>query len=79
MLLDAAMTHCLFAHRIQAVTARLNVRFRHPVKVGVEAAIRARLVDQHPPVYVLEAELRQNGQACALAEARFFGEENVEQ
>ena len=30
-LLDGAMTNCLFAHGIVAVTADLKVRFRHPV------------------------------------------------
>lgn len=79
MLLDAAMMQCLFARRIQAYTARLNVRFRHPVRVGAQATIKARLADRHPPLYVLQDELLQNGKACALAEARFFGEETTEQ
>ncbi|MCK4659085.1 MAG: PaaI family thioesterase [Phycisphaerae bacterium] len=74
MLLDAAMTNCMFAHHIQAVTARLNIRFRHPVKLGVEATIRARLVDQSPPLYVLRAELLQDGRPCALADGKFYAE-----
>ncbi len=79
MLLDAAMTNCLFAKGIQAVTARMNVRFRHPVRLSTEAVIQARLVDQAPPLYVLKAELLQAGQACALADAKFFAEEAADQ
>jgi len=44
MLLDAAMTHCLFARGVQGVTAKLDVKFRHPVRVGVQANVRARVV-----------------------------------
>ena len=79
MLLDAAMMNCLFAHRIQGVTARLNIRFRHPVKLGVDAIVRARLTDQIPPLYVLKAELLQNDRACALADAKFYGDEPADQ
>ena len=77
MLLDAAMTNCLFAHRIQAVTARLNIRFRHPVKLGVDAVVRAKLTDQIPPLYVLNAELLQNDRTCALADGKFYGDEST--
>ena len=73
MLLDAAMTNCLFARGVQGVTAKLNLRFRHPVRLGVDAVIRAWLVDQYPPLYSLKAELHQEDQTCAVAEAKFFG------
>ena len=78
MLLDAAMTNCLFARQTQAVTAKLTVRFRHPVRVGVEAVIRARVVGQYPPLYLLKAELRQGDRICAVADAKFFREKTVE-
>ena len=79
MLLDAAMTNCLFARNIQAVTGRLNVRFRHPVKLGANAVIRAWMVEQYPPLYLLKAELAQEGKVCALADAKFFQEEAMEE
>lgn len=78
MLLDAAMTNCLFAQQIRAVTGKLNVRFRHPVKVGAEAVVRARLVDQSPPLYLLEAELMQHDTLCAHAEGSFYADESAE-
>ena len=79
MLLDAAMTNCLFARGIQAVTGRLNIRFRHPVKLGANAVIHAWMVEQYPPLYVLKAELAQEGKVCALADAKFFREDAIEE
>ena len=40
-LLDGAMTNCMFAHGIPAVTAELTVRFRHPVVIKEVAIVRA--------------------------------------
>ena len=79
MLLDAAMTNCLFARGIPAVTGRLNIRFRHPVKLGANAVIHAWVIEQYPPLYVLKAELAQEGKVCALADAKFFQENAVEE
>ena len=79
MLLDAAMTNCLFARGIQAVTGRLNVRFRHPVKLRANAVIHAWLIENHAPLYLLKAELAQEGRVCALADAKFFQEEAMEE
>jgi acyl-coenzyme A thioesterase PaaI-like protein len=74
-LLDAAMTHCLFARGKSGVTARLIVRFLHPVAIGHPAVIRARLCDYSPPLYVLEAELSQNGKVLTQAAAKFIDRE----
>ncbi len=71
-LLDAAMTHCLMARGKSGVTARLIVRFLHPVAAGVPAEITARLCEYEPPLYVLEAELAQQGSVRARAAAKFI-------
>ena len=71
MLADAAMTHCLFVHRIKAVTGKLELRFPHPVEVGVDATVRAALVKNSPPAFVLKAEIWQAGTIRATAEALF--------
>ena len=42
-LLDGAMTNCLFAHGIVAVTAEMNVRFRHPIKLGLPLLLKAKI------------------------------------
>lgn len=70
-LLDAAMTHCLFAHGVSGVTAKLEIQFRHPVEVGVDATVRARLVSESPLLYVLEGKVLQNGRVRAVGKGIF--------
>lgn len=83
MMVDAAMTHCLFVHRISAVTGKLALRFSYPVDVGVAATVRARLVTNSPPAFGLEAEIWQAGKVRATAEALFvehdLGERNPQE
>jgi uncharacterized protein (TIGR00369 family) len=71
-LLDGAMTHCLFARQIAAVTADLHVRYRHPVELGVSATVIARLKRASKPLYVLEAHLTQNDKIRARATGKFM-------
>lgn len=75
MLLDSAMANCLFAHQIVAVTARLIVRFLFPVAVDRPAVVKAWIREYEPPLYVLEAELEQNGRILARASAKFIDRE----
>jgi acyl-coenzyme A thioesterase PaaI-like protein len=72
LLLDSAMTNCLFAHQIVAVTARLIVRFLLPVAINQPAVAKAWIREYEPPLYVLEAELEQNGQILVRASAKFI-------
>jgi acyl-coenzyme A thioesterase PaaI-like protein len=72
MLLDAAMTNCLFSRGKVAVTARLIVRFLLPIRIDDAAVIRAWLRDYSPPLFVLEAELMQNGRVMASAAGKFI-------
>ncbi len=73
-LLYEAMTECLVNLGVRGITARLNIRYRRPVDVGVEAVVQARLVRADGPLYVVHAELRQNGKIRALADAKFYGQ-----
>jgi acyl-coenzyme A thioesterase PaaI-like protein len=70
--LDGAMTHCLFALGRTAFTAELNVRFKLPVVTGRPATVRARLERDLGPLYVLAAELAQDGVVKATATAKFL-------
>jgi len=72
MLLDAAMTHCLFARGIHAVTARLDIRYRRPVGIEKAVWVTARLVRRTKRLCVLAAEIVQEGAVRAEAEGRFF-------
>jgi len=71
-LLDGIMTNCLFAHGIVALTAELKVRYREPVAIGPEISLRAWIVQRHPPLYLLKAELIQEGCVRATALAKFM-------
>ncbi len=69
---DGAMTNCLFAHGIAAVTAELNVRFRHPIELGKTLRAMARITRRSSPIFVVEAELVQAGQLKAKATGKFM-------
>jgi acyl-coenzyme A thioesterase PaaI-like protein len=73
--LDGAMTHCLFALGRAAVTAELTVRFKHPVSTGRPATVQARLERDLAPLYLVQAELVQDGVVKAAASAKFLEDE----
>lgn len=72
LLLDSAMANCLFAHRVAAVTARMITRFFRPVALDRPAIVRAWMREYEPPLYVLEAEMEQNGRTLVRASAKFI-------
>jgi acyl-coenzyme A thioesterase PaaI-like protein len=71
-LLDGAMTNCLFAMGRTCVTAKLNVRFRHPVRVCRPATVRARLERGNRPLYAMRACVMQDGQVMAEGTGKFM-------
>jgi uncharacterized protein (TIGR00369 family) len=71
-LLDGAMTNCLFAQGITAVTAELTIRYHAPVVTDCPAVIRARLGTSAHGCHFLTAELRQDGLVAATARAKFL-------
>jgi|GEM_PF-2546658 len=77
-LLDEAMTECLVNLGIRGITARMNIRYRRPVDIGSEAIVEARLVRVADPLYVVQAELHQNGRVRAVADAKFYGQSAAE-
>jgi acyl-coenzyme A thioesterase PaaI-like protein len=70
--LDGAMTHCLFAAGRTAVTAELSLKYRQPVLVGRVATVRARVERDLAPLYLLQAELVQDGVVKVTASAKFM-------
>jgi uncharacterized protein (TIGR00369 family) len=71
--LDAAMTHALFASGVVGVTAELTVRFLAPVKLGRAATVRASVVcSRSHGLHLLQALLEQDGAPRARATARFL-------
>jgi len=80
--LDGAMTNWLFAHDLTCVTAELSVRFRHPVLLNEPAKVTARLKKASHPLYVLDADITQNGRLKTQATGKFmyveYGEEKLQ-
>jgi acyl-coenzyme A thioesterase PaaI-like protein len=71
-LLDGAMTNCLFAHSVEALTAELTVRYRQPVTARGKMVVRAWLMESHGRLHLLRAELQQNGLVKASASGKFI-------
>ena len=71
-LLDAAMTHCLFRHGIEAMTAHLQVRFLKTVPCTQWLQLQAQILSQRHHLYQLSAELSCAGEILARSEARFL-------
>lgn len=72
ILLDSAMTHCLFHHKVKAVTADLQVRFLASVPCGVEVNLLAWITSSRRALYCLRSELRVGGRLMAHADAKFM-------
>jgi ubiquinone/menaquinone biosynthesis C-methylase UbiE/acyl-coenzyme A thioesterase PaaI-like protein len=76
LLLDSAMANVLLRHGIQAMTARLRVRFQHPLRTGIPLRVRARMkrargLPARQRVHLLEADIEQEGLDCAAALGTF--------
>jgi len=69
---DTAMTHCLFEHNIQALTASLNVRFIQTVPLHTELCVSAKLIKQTKRIFLLESWIKAEGVICSTAEAKFM-------
>ncbi len=71
-LLDAAMTNCLFARGVVAVTGELVVRYRRPVRTQEPAVVRGHVDLQRQTLWNLSAQLAQNGTVVARATGKFL-------
>jgi uncharacterized protein (TIGR00369 family) len=71
-LLDAAMTHCLFAQGFRAVTAEMTVRFVAPVPTGRSLMLTARSLSRKRRIHWVEARLLIDAKLLARATARFI-------
>jgi acyl-coenzyme A thioesterase PaaI-like protein len=69
-LLDSAVTNCLFSDGVEAMTARLNVRFSEPILVDRRLTVSACVVRQRGRFYELKAWIMQDDKQKASAEAK---------
>lgn len=70
-LLDSAMTNCLFARGIVAVTARLNVCYVQPARLGLPMEVVATVERSRRSLHYLAAEVCQDGNVVASAFGAF--------
>lgn len=78
LLLDGAMTNCLFAHGHNAVTGELKIRFLHPVITDRGATVRAWIERTSPPYHLLKAEVIQDEEVKARAIGKFVNRPHFE-
>lgn len=72
MMLDSAMTNCLFAAGVTALTGEFNLKYKAPVKIGRAVNLRAWIEKDYSPLYVVKSELTQDGDVKVSAEAKFM-------
>lgn len=72
LLIDSAMTSCLFELGHTAVTAQLDLRFREPVRTRYPATIRARRRRTAHHLHHMEAEVVQQGRVKVTARGTFM-------
>ena len=77
-LLDAAMTNCLFQQGVQAMTADLQIRYKHSVPCNAKLELQAQLIESRSRLYSLKAKLVQDGRVMVRAKARFMQIKNGE-
>jgi acyl-CoA thioesterase FadM len=55
----------------------MTTKFRHPVLTGREATVSAILTRVSHPLYLLEAEIVQDGQVKATAKGKFYDQPDL--
>lgn len=69
--LDDAMGNVFYLRGYQALTARMEVRFRRPVRPGDRLSVRAWLASEDDRTLTTRAELARDGEVVCSAEAVF--------
>jgi len=72
LLLDSAMTNCLFAAGIAAVTGEMSIRYLHSAGTDRPVLLTARITRKRPPLFLLRAEMHQGENIAARASGKFM-------
>lgn len=72
LLIDSAMTNCLFALGCVAMTAELKLRYLEPVLILPPATVRARRIRAAHGLHYLESEIIQQGRIKATGSGTFM-------
>jgi uncharacterized protein (TIGR00369 family) len=71
-ILDGAMGNCMFARGQATVTIEITIRFRHPIVTRQKATVSALITRSSHPLYLLEAEIIQDGKVKATAKGKYY-------
>ena len=72
LMLDAAMTNCLFQQGVPAFTARLSLRFLEPVHTSGNIVVSARVVRESGKAFMVEGDILQDNSLKAKGEGIFM-------
>jgi len=80
-LLDESMVTLLNMQGIRAVTGRLNIRFKNPLKVGERVVVRAFFKDKRTSYFTLESEIlnKETRDYVAVGKGLFLKNESKEE
>ena len=72
-ILDEVMARAVYAAGFNAMTARMELRYRKHVPIGQKVTYRARIVKAREKLYELESEaILEDGSVAVEASARFM-------
>jgi acyl-coenzyme A thioesterase PaaI-like protein len=77
LILDCAMTNCLFSHGVADLTTDMRVRYSRPLPVGGHAAFRAEITQEFDPLFHLRSEISFDGFVVASAVGKFVRQETA--
>ncbi len=77
--LDSAMTNCLAAQGIIAVTAEMTIRYKHPVQVGQPITIRAWPEKLSSLLCYMRSEIIQNDKVKVSGRAKFKEQKELDE
>lgn len=80
-LMDEALAWALYFHGLTGVTARVEARFRQPIRIGTSMEVRAWMVKRQRKIVTARAELRSTGDGNPLlaeADATMYLLEGIE-
>jgi acyl-coenzyme A thioesterase PaaI-like protein len=70
--LDETMAYALFWDGIEAVTAKMEIRYRAPVKKGQNLEVEAAVSRDHRRLVDINARITREGETVAEASSRFL-------
>jgi len=72
-LLDEVMIQAVLASGIQAVTTRIEVRFKSPARIGEKLLLEGEVIENRRKIIKARGRIfREDGSVVAAAEGRFF-------